>query len=79
MMGAESEIHKWNGPLLTPALTHVSLHTLFNQAHTSMSTVTNNIWFEGPVSEAVALVNSKDCVFVVYIFGESFTSRLLAH
>ncbi|KAI7884325.1 hypothetical protein K492DRAFT_174236 [Lichtheimia hyalospora FSU 10163] len=42
-----------------------------------MSTVTSNIWFEGPVSEAVALVNSKDCVFVVYIFDDTENTQKL--
>ena len=29
------------------------------------------MWFDGPVAEAVSLVNTKNCVFIVYIFGNS--------
>ena len=29
----------------------------------------NDIWFNGPVKDAVALVSQKNCVFLVYIYG----------
>ncbi|KAI9499261.1 hypothetical protein BDB00DRAFT_796052 [Zychaea mexicana] len=35
------------------------------------------MWFNGPVTEAVSLVNTKNCVFVVYIFDDSTNSQQL--
>lgn len=27
------------------------------------------VWFEGPVAEAVSLVNARNCLFIAYIYG----------
>ncbi|KAI9278631.1 hypothetical protein BDA99DRAFT_492685 [Phascolomyces articulosus] len=35
------------------------------------------MWFNGPVTEAVSLVNTKNCVFIVYIFDDSENSQKL--
>ncbi|KAI7854646.1 hypothetical protein BDC45DRAFT_507790 [Circinella umbellata] len=35
------------------------------------------MWFDGPVAEAVSLVNTKNCVFIVYIFDDSDNSHKL--
>lgn len=74
-MAAESEIQKVLADTMALIPAYSRLHCLLHK-YTFMSTVTNNIWFEGPVSEAVALVNSRDCVFVVYIFGKSLYKLL---
>lgn len=29
----------------------------------------SNIWFDGPIAEAISLVAEKQCVFLVYIHG----------
>lgn len=30
----------------------------------------SNIWFDGPIAEAISLVAEKQCVFLVYIHGK---------
>ncbi|KAI8142060.1 hypothetical protein BJV82DRAFT_158774 [Fennellomyces sp. T-0311] len=37
----------------------------------------SSMWFDGPVAEAVSLVNTKNCVFVVYIYDDSANSQQL--
>ncbi|RCH88797.1 UBX domain-containing protein 4 [Rhizopus stolonifer] len=36
-----------------------------------MATLDNDIWFTGPVSDAIALVSQKNCTFLVYIHDDS--------
>ncbi|KAJ2955226.1 hypothetical protein NQZ79_g8740 [Umbelopsis isabellina] len=37
----------------------------------------SSVWFEGPVADAVAQVNAKGCVFVVFARGTSFNYSLM--
>lgn len=32
----------------------------------------SDIWFDGPIAEAISLVAEKQCVFLVYIHGKNY-------
>ncbi|KAL0078616.1 hypothetical protein J3Q64DRAFT_1765385 [Phycomyces blakesleeanus] len=43
-----------------------------------MSSIANNIWFEGPIGEAVSKVNDRNCLLFVYIYDDSPQSDQLS-
>ncbi|KAL1929004.1 hypothetical protein VTP01DRAFT_2063 [Rhizomucor pusillus] len=43
-----------------------------------MSSPDTSVWFDGPVAEAISLVNARNCLFIAYIYDDSDKCQTLS-